>query len=104
MNHICTATKCHDSSIFQLVSKYNKLVDEIQTLIHQKGASRGTWALLLIEYDGLFALDVDFGVRALRILLPLTSTLSSDDVVLLCVMTDDRSDGVRSLLCLVVLC
>ncbi|KAJ3725332.1 hypothetical protein C8R42DRAFT_575807 [Lentinula raphanica] len=57
--HTQDSVKRRDPGISQLAHKYNKLCEEMSTLIRQKKAPRNSVAPIGIEMDKLFELDVD---------------------------------------------
>lgn len=57
--HTQDSVKRRDPGISQLAHKYNKLCDDMNTLIRQKKAPRNSTASLRIDMEQLFELDVD---------------------------------------------
>lgn len=57
--HTQDSVKRRDPGIADLTRKYNRLCDDMATLIRQKKAPRNAIAPVKIEMEGLFDLDVD---------------------------------------------
>jgi hypothetical protein len=57
--HTQDSVKRRDPGISQLAYKYNKLCDDMNTLIRQKKAPRNSIAPLKIDMEQLFGLDID---------------------------------------------
>ncbi|KAE9384670.1 hypothetical protein BT96DRAFT_950393 [Gymnopus androsaceus JB14] len=57
--HTQDSVKRRDPGIAELTRKYNKLCDDMATLIRQKKAPRNAISPVRIEMEGLFNLDVD---------------------------------------------
>lgn len=57
--HTQDSVKRRDPSIAELARRYNKLCDDMQTLIRQKKAPQNSVGPVKIEMEGLFDLDVD---------------------------------------------
>lgn len=57
--HTQDSVKRRNPTLQQLARKYNKLCDEMQTLINKRRAPRYAVAPTMIEMEGLFNLDVD---------------------------------------------
>lgn len=58
-DHTKDSVKRRDPAIADLARRYNKLCEDMQTLIRQKKAPKNSVAPLKIEMEGLFDLDVD---------------------------------------------
>lgn len=58
-SHTEASVRRRDPSIQQLAQSYNKLCDDMDRLIHERKAPRGSISPPRIDRKGLFALDVD---------------------------------------------